>query len=215
MDKLKVLLIFVILLGLIFYSLKYLKSKERFQASLVKFTETDKCNFVPWGESRIGCINRCNSDDKEYWGGDACDRSNCRKICDSCDDAKLCKWQKTETRKAPVIVEQLPPKCKIRVVAGNNEAIVFWENINNDANKNTTFIINWYKTYFMEDGISVETIKIENQNQRNFKYRIKGLQNNETYSVVVFSSNTHAISEPSNIEIVKPSSNEKIYLPVE
>lgn len=211
--KLILLLVLTILLGFLFYVLKYLQLKEKFQASLVNLNETDTCYFIPWGFSRQGCINRCNSDDKIYWGGDACDKANCRKICDNCEDPNLCKWQKTETRQAPVIVEQMPPKCEIRVVPGDSEAIVFWENINNDSNKNTVFIIKWFKTYSIEDGVSIETIDIENPDKRNYRYTIKGLQNNETYSVAVFSANTHAVSEPSNIELVRPSVNDKIHYP--
>lgn len=220
MDKLKlslivllVLVLLVLSVGVIYYVNKYKKSKENFQASLVKLSQTDKCNFVPWGSSRQGCINRCMSDDKKYWGGDSCDLPNCRKLCDDCDDPNRCKWQKTETRTAPVIREQIPPKPELRCVAGDGEAIAFWENINNDNNKNTSFIIKWFKTYVPDDGISVDTVHIDDPEKRNYKYVIKGLNNNETYSVAVFASNTNSVSDPSNLVTIKPTSNEKIFLP--
>jgi len=215
MDNLKLalLILLILLFGLVYYILKYKKAKENFQASLVKYTETDKCNFVPWGSSRQGCINRCRSDDKEYWGGDSCDLPNCRKICDDCEDGNRCKWQKTETRVAPVIREQMPPNLELRVVAGDGEAVAFWENRNNDNYKNTSFIIKWFKTYVPDDGVSVDTIEIRDPDKRNYKYVIGNLQNNETYSIAVFCSNTHAISEPSNVVMVKPTQNEKIFMP--
>lgn len=211
--KLTLLILVILLVGVVYYILKYKKAKENFQASLVRLSGTDKCNFVPWGQSRQGCINRCMSDDKLFWGGDSCDLPNCRKLCDECEEPNRCRWQKRETRLAPIIKEQMPPKLELRVVSGEGEAIAFWENINNDNNKNTSFIIKWYKTYVPNDGVNVDTIEIEDPDKRNYKYVIGGLQNNETYSVVVFCSNTNSISDPSNVVLVKPTQNETILMP--
>ena len=82
----------------------------------------------------------------------------------------------------------MPPKCEIRVVPGDPEAIVFWENINNDSNKNTVFIIKWFKTYSIEDGVSIETINIVNPTREITVILQSCRQNNETYSVAVFFS---------------------------
>ncbi len=40
----------LLIIGFTFYYSKYCKTLEKFQASLVKLTQTDKCNFVPWGQ---------------------------------------------------------------------------------------------------------------------------------------------------------------------
>ena len=112
----------------------------------------------------------------------------------------------------------MPPKIKIRVVPGDTNAIVFWENINNESNKNTAFIIKYFKTYSVDQGVSVETVSITEddikKNKRNYRHTIKGLENNETYSVVVFASNTYSISEASNVEQIKPTMADKILSPV-
>jgi len=216
--KYLLILLLVIIVGLTFYIMKYRKLKEGFQASLVKLSQTDTCNFVPWGHSREGCINRCASDEKSFWGGDSCDLQSCRKICDDCEDKSLCKWKTVQRRDAPIIREQMPPKIKIRVVPGDTNAIVFWENINNDSNKNTAFIIKYFKTYSVDQGVSVETVSVTEddikKNKRNYRHTIKGLENNETYSVVVFASNTYSISEASNVEQIKPTMADKILSPV-
>ena len=159
MDKLKlslmvlVVVLLVLSVGVIYYVNKYKKSKENFQASLVKLSQTDKCNFVPWGSSRQGCINRCMSDDKKYWGGDSCDLPNCRKLCDDCDDPNRCKWQKTETRTAPVIQNKF---LLNQNYVAQMRRLCARENINNDNNKNTSFIIKWFKTYVPDDGVKIQ-----------------------------------------------------------
>ena len=207
----------LLIIGFTFYYLKYCKTLEKFQASLVKLSQTDKCNFVPWGHSRQGCINRCASDDKEYWGGDACDLQNCRKICDECNNETRCKWKSMKKRDAPVITEQVPPKLSLNAIAGDAECLLLWENINNDSNKNTSFIIKWFKTYNIDEGVNVETIRIseqdKNSNKRNYKHKISNLDNNETYSIVIFASNTYTIGEPSSPVIIKPTVDDKIMTP--
>lgn len=217
MKYLLLLLTLLLIFGLVFYIMKYRKTIDKFQGSLLKLSQTDTCSFVPWGSSRQGCINRCTSDDRLYWGGDACDIANCRTICDSCDNKMLCKWKTVKRRDAPVITEQIPPKLNLRAVPGDGETVLFWENINNESNKNTSFIIKYFKTYFIDDGVNVETIRISEverkTNKRNFKHTIKKLENNETYSVAIFAVNTYAIGEPSKLVMVKPTQNDKILNP--
>ncbi len=76
------------------------------------------------------------------------------------------------------------------------------------------FIIKYFKTYFIDDGVNVETIRIsepeKKTNKRNFKHTIKKLENNETYSVAIFAVNTYAKERTSKLVMVKPTQNDKI-----
>ena len=42
-------LLVLLIIGFTFYYSKYCKTLENFQASLVKLSQTDTCNFIHWG----------------------------------------------------------------------------------------------------------------------------------------------------------------------
>ena len=59
-------------------------------ASQVCFTPPKvekKCEFLAHGESKISCVKKCVNDS-------GCLPTECKNICDSCNDEKFCKWIK-------------------------------------------------------------------------------------------------------------------------
>ena len=75
-----------------------------------------KCKFTPWGPDKQACIDRCNSSDREQWGGDACDVNTCANICESCDKEEYCRMEKGRTPNVRTSYIGLPPKQELRII---------------------------------------------------------------------------------------------------
>ena len=183
-----------------------------------------KCSFAPWGPDIQACQDRCfNVDDRELWGGDKCTEEACRQICENCNDRNYCEWLGKDTsldflekKKDEVIDPNKPKKQNIRAIPGNGKIIIQWvtDELKNKENKIMGYIIQYYKTFTLIDGIFTKNI-LEDELDNNLKnknntYLIDNVENGKNYSISITAINEFGSGEQSNIVSVTPSADIKL-----
>lgn len=218
--SMKIYLLLALLFVIIVLVFFVFKTNESFN-SFIEFKNLGKCLFLPRGNSLKGCTNRCQSSDRKYWGGDACDYINCRTICNNCTDSNNCDWLSESNEKEEEITledkisaDNLPLKLNLNVISGNKEVILKWKNINNPEFKNKYFMIKYFKPYALNEGVRLKTIDIDDfTSQTNITYTLDNLENDTTYNINVMAINKYGIGEPSNLKTCFPSINEELIKP--
>ena len=115
-----------------------------------------------------------------------------------------------ENRLEDASIPNPPPKQEITVLAGDSSVRIMWSSIENENDKNTAFLIKYFKTYKPFEGVRVANVVIENQDQKNYSHTLENLENNEFYSVGIFAINNTDIGPCSNVEQVTPKENKRI-----
>ena len=173
--------------------------------------DVKNCLFVPRGDTLQSCIDRCQfPEDRNLWGGNNCTNNNCTKICSGCRNKKHCKWTRNENVGDDNTIQNPPPKQEITVLAGDSIAKVMWTSYENANNKNTSFMIKYFKTYKPFEGVKVANLVVDSESKKNFTYTLENLENNEFYSVGVFAINDTDIGPCSNVEQIVPKENKRI-----
>lgn len=57
-----------------------------------EWLEPPTCKYEAKGNKVYDCIDECIGPRKIQWGGDACIYSECKRICESCNNENECKW---------------------------------------------------------------------------------------------------------------------------
>ena len=171
----------------------------------------NECEFIPWGDTKESCVDRCVSDDRVRWGGENCTDKKCDIICDSCKDNATCKWNDTKLNKDNYILEGAPPAQNIRCIPGANNVVVEWYVIQNDSFPITSYIIHYFKTFKPFEGIKL--INVPKTDDKSNRFNIDNLQTNEHYSVSLTAINSKGKGNHSNIEEVSLKPNNVILMP--
>ena len=172
---------------------------------LSKLKVVKKCKFTPWGPDKQACIDRCNSSDREQWGGDACDVNTCANICESCDKEEYCEWKKAQPPMLETPIIGLPPKQEIRVIPGNSTLLIQWTPKHSLDNPNISYLL-----YYFKSGNPMEGIKMKIINKTNCtfcEYLLDNLENDNTYSISLLAHNKLGKGPPSEIVEGKPMNN--------
>ena len=180
--------------------------KDTEKCAWTKKTEPVKeCKFVPWGPTKQSCIDRCSSDDKETWGGDACTPEKCDNICKSCKKDSYCKWKAKES---PFHISNklgIPPKQEFRVIPSNSTLIVQWSPNHSKDAKNIGYMISYFLSDMPQSGIKVKYI---DDTGCNFcQHTLNNLENYKNYSVGIIALNKFGKSGLSEVVESMPKSN--------
>lgn len=175
------LFIILILLGFL------LKKKDNFNPG--------QCEFIPFGNTRTACIDRCMSDDRDNWGGEMCDDNACQRICDRCSEN--CKWK---------LASNVPNSPVIKIISGNQNAKLNWISPHSDT------AITAY-SLFIKDNSNDENVRIDfppDVNCNLCEYIINNLKNDKEYEVFLHAKNINGYSEKSNTLKIVPTVNQTI-----
>lgn len=171
--------------------------------------EDTECNFIPWGKTEQACTDRCVSDDRDTWGGKACNLTKCSAICKGCNDNHNCSWTKTNFLDTEPILSNTAPAQKIRTISGDNKIIVEWYARESEKYPNTGYILYYFKTFKPFNGIKI--IYIDAFKTKNCSYTIENLEMGEYYSVSLIALNKNGKSVRSNIEETYIDSKHHVY----
>lgn len=172
---------------------------------LAKLKVVKKCNFTPWGPDKQACIDRCNSNDRDTWGGEACDVNTCTNICNSCDKKEYCEWLKQEPPSLGTPLPGAPPKQEPRGIPGNNSILIQWSPRHSSEDPNKGYLLYYYKSSNPLEGIKVK--KIDKKECTYCEYLLDDLDNNDNYSIILIAFNKNGRSPPSEKIEAKPMYN--------
>jgi len=164
-----------------------------------------KCEYQPWGPSEQACVDRCVSEDRTNWGGDLCDKTECTKICEQCDN-NSCEWKKPQ--KDEVFTLDMPPPQRIRVISGILSAKVQWYIKENKKYPNTNYLIYYFKSYKPFEGVTIK--HVDKCSSNSCSVLINQLDNEENYSFCVYALNSNGKGPKSNIVDVLIKTNNNI-----
>ena len=179
--------------------------------SWLKKPEEDKsCKFIPYGPSKISCINTCNKEKN-------CDYLNCQKICMNCQDSDSCKWvlppAPKQEEKEPI---KPPPKYDpegkplepvIYVKTYDGKVVITWKKPYNGDAPIEAYVCFLFKTFNTNEGIKISMVPFPKCEE--CTHVIDELDSNETYSVGIRAYNSLGLSRMSNIESFVPKYNFK------
>jgi hypothetical protein len=166
-----------------------------------------KCQFMPWGPNKQACVDRCVSNDKFKWGGEACTLSACTQSCDSCSNDEQCQWLKEPEIDPNMGLDNKdrPPVQRIRALAGDNRIFIQWKQIINKEHPTLGYILQYFKTYRPIEGVITKDMDISSTDildKKNLEFELTGLPKDE-YSVAIIAVNENGPGRSSNLESVK------------
>ena len=159
----------------------------------------EQCEFLPWGDTKDSCVDRCISDDRNKWGGSKCTDKTCEVICNGCDNSTICKWKSIADDDTDTIIPGVPPAQKIRCMNGDNKIIVQWY-VKENKDPITGYILYYFKTFKPFHGIKLIHLNQDKFESKSCQHVIENLEKNEHYSVVLIALNSKGKSRRSNIE---------------
>jgi len=162
---------------------------------------TTKCSFIPKGSNVVECANLCQINKK-------CSKSYCYKVCEKCIDYNKCKWLPTPVNNeiTSYIESTEPQPPKIKCYAGDNFIEVRFKHPKNNGNTPiTNYMVTLKKTYNIGSFVKIINIDADTCDENRCVYKIKDLENQTFYDVMVKSINNVGDSEFSNIETIAPN----------
>lgn len=163
------------------------------------------CSFIPYGPSKVSCINTCVKEDN-------CDYLNCQKICLNCQDTETCPWldplpikkkEEDEIEPPPVYDPEgkpLPPQIHIKTY--NGKVKITWDKPYPGDSHIEAYICFLFKTFKKQEGVSINMVPFPKCEE--CVHILDNLDPEETYSVGVRAFNNLGLSQMSNIETFKP-----------
>ena len=116
-----------------------------------------KCEFIPWGPSKRACMDRCRND-RKLWGGQACSKSACYGLCESCSDVKKCNWlDRRDTltdpnvNVDPALATSTDKPLIIRGIEGDTKCVIQWFH----DEKYDSYILKYYMSSRPSEGVKV------------------------------------------------------------
>jgi len=200
----ELLIISIILILLILY-----RNKE-------KFIVNNKCEFIPWGDTHRGCIDRCRID-RQLWGEEACTLSKCAQLCNDCENVKTCKWKnRAPLLKNPNIVPIKTKPLIIRGIEGSKECLIEWIHNIDDTddttdttdNDNISYILKYFVSSKPYKGIKI--VNISEPSEHLNTQKINNLKNNFEYTFMLLKIKNGEIINKSNIIVLLPDEKYKL-----
>lgn len=170
----------------------------------------EECKFIPWGDTNQSCVDRCVSDDRSNWGGDACTNKKCKVICDSCTDKETCKWNMNKFVETNISESNIPPAQFIRGIPGRDSIYIEWYRIQNDDFPIKSYLIYYFKSYKPFEGMKIISYTSED---KSCNYTIENLIPGEDYTVSIVALNVRGQGPRSNLLDFKVDLNNIIINP--
>jgi len=190
----------LIIISIIIILLLLYRNKE-------KFIINKKCEFIPWGDTHRGCMDRCRID-RQLWGEEACTMNTCFQICDDCENIKTCKWKnRTELLINPNIEKIQTKPLIIRGVEGSMQCLIEWIHDSVDQD-NVSYILKYFVSSNPDAGIKIINISepIKHLNTK----RINNLKNKLEYTFLLLKIKNGEIINKSNIMVLSPNEKYKL-----
>jgi len=164
-----------------------------------------KCEFIPWGPSKRACMDRCRND-RKLWGGQACSKSACYGLCESCSDVKKCNWlDRRDTltdpnvNVDPALATSTDKPLIIRGIEGDTKCVIQWFH----DEKYDSYILKYYMSSRPSEGVKVFNLKTF-EDGLNTKV-LENLENDIEYSFVMIPVKDSKPQVLSNVLRMVPS----------
>jgi hypothetical protein len=162
-----------------------------------EFTDLGKkCEYKPRGETMLACKDRCNSVDKQKWGGDKCTEEKCEEICKDCDDIEVCRWIQ-ESKEMTDFLKK-PKPFFIKGYALDSKIKITW------INASQPDIIDYYMSISEKDKPSLRVNFISKSDNGLNEFTIINLKNNIQYEISLYGRNKFGVGQSSNIIRIIP-----------
>ena len=174
--------------------------------SWLKKKEEDKtCKFIPYGPSKVSCINICNKENN-------CDYMTCQNICLNCQDKEMCRWiippppppKEEDPIEPPPKYDPegkpIPPNISVKTY--NNKVKIIWNRPYNGDAPIEAYVCFLFKTFKINEGVKINMVPFPKCEE--CTHIINDLHSNETYSVGIRAYNKLGLSLMSNIESFIP-----------
>lgn len=192
----------IMLFTVILIYLNFFKKQENYE------NVQTKCEFIPWGPSKVACINRCRVD-RELWGGDACSQSKCYDICNNCVNNDNCKWlDSIDYLEEDKLKLQNQPSndvnIEIRGIEASNKTMVQWFH----DTQVDYYLLKYFESANPNGGVKIFKIK-EPQEGIN-TIQITNLKNSTSYSYILVPVIGNKQLDPSNKIDLTPNASVNI-----
>ena len=173
-----------------------------------------KCKFIPYGSTKVSCINKCIEDND-------CNYGDCQRICSSCDNEDTCSWfEPTKVKDLDSSIDPpplydpegkpLPPKIMVKSYDGKVK--IKWIKPYEGNAPIEAYIAYLFKTFNKKEGIKINMVPFPKCDD--CVHVIDNLNIKETYSVGIRAYNKFGLSKMSNIESFVPNQEIKEITPV-
>jgi hypothetical protein len=168
-----------------------------------------KCEFIPWGPSKVACNNRCRVD-RDLWGGNACSQAKCYDICDSCVNNDNCKWLDSVdylSEQKKINLQNQPAndvKIEIRGIEASNKSIIQWLH-NSQVDY---YLLKYFESANPNGGVKIFKIKEPKEGINTID--ITNLKNSTSYSYILVPVIGNKQLDPSNKIDLTPNASVNI-----
>jgi len=159
-----------------------------------------QCNFTPKGKTISSCRSLCEKQRN-------CGEDYCFQICEECIDFNVCEWVPKPTL-PPVITPpepDVPMPPKIKCYEGDGKIELLFKIPNNNYAPIREYIVSLKKSYKRDGIVKLLSFKNDRCGTDSCKFVIRGLDNQDYYTVSVRAVNSVGISNKSNEEILAPN----------
>jgi hypothetical protein len=153
----------------------------------------DTCSFVPRGNTKFECIQKCIDDD--FY---SCREVDCKSLCNNCKNSE-CKWNTLDIERQKMFV---PNSIKVKGFSGDRKVKLTWIKPMSNYKIENYFII-------VENEVKVNRFDmyVYDGNEDMIEFVISDLENGLPHSFYVFSKNSQGVSNPSNRVTLIPQKN--------
>ena len=207
------IILFLIVILIIYGYFVFFKTNENFQVLFP--VKRHQCFYYPWGPTEESCKSNCLSNQRVgLWDADGnqCTDQICEELCSLCKNESDCQWisswnkfkkeQLFGEENNSVINELVPKNLQISGISyqdtGNLSLSEIGSNIKiswTNYGDSNSFMIHFYNMKTQNNMIKIE--HIDNPDIENFI--LSGLEQNSTYSIIIYGINNYGISRGSNI----------------
>lgn len=163
-----------------------------------------KCDYVPYGSTKLSCINKCILNDN-------CDYMACQETCNSCSDTKLCPWidpppeppKKLPIEPPPVYDSKGRPTApQIMIKPANAMVKIQWSRPYEGDAPVEAYVAFLFKTFNKGEGVKMSMVPFPRC--ESCVHVINDLDEETTYSVGIRAYNNLGLSRMSNIMTFQP-----------
>ena len=163
-----------------------------------------KCDFIPYGSTKLSCINKCITNEK-------CDYVSCQETCNSCTDRNTCSWVEPPPKPKEKMPMEPPPLYdpkgrplapKIFITPYNGKVKVEWAQPYQGNAPIEAYISFIFKTFNKGEGVRINMVPFPKCEE--CVHVIDELDEEETYSVGIRAYNKFGVGKMSNIKTFTP-----------
>ena len=179
-------------------TVKVFKNKSLEKTEIVRFKQNDKvkCEYIPYGDTVFDCVEHCMNENKT-----SCSRTECKQRCSDCDNEINCKWTRIQENLKNKFI---PSKINLKGFSGDKSLKLTWIKPISPYN-----IEKYYILLTSPTNKNKFNLYSYSGNEDLVEFYLQHLNNDEPYTIYLFSKNKMGISEPSNKVTLIPQ-NKKV-----